>query len=325
MASRIAQYNSQELLYIMHACPFHLQQVKIPRTSVTPTHTSKAQPGIYAMPNFYGNAYQSLYIVPVCYQGKDCYMKMPRQMTWLFTAANLAWSIVALLLRLCATAAAAVGSGGKAAGSSANPVLPESSSAVTRETTLLPTSPVVNRESSDFSKFIQSIVIPGFFRQRDKGHSEFAVLLLPKAETLSDIGQVDLLPRKPLVKRKQPFYPTVSQGHVNYMVARPDQANHCEATLLRHLPALWSSCKRKGAYTPTHIILYTWIQPCAGCTSAIIQTLSGYPASTLAPAKVVVVYTVRWKRISEEENEYNKKRLVDSGISVIRVKFSIDL
>eukprot|EP00731_Ephydatia_muelleri_P010077 Em0005g663a len=175
-------------------------------------------------------------------------------MSWLYTAANLAWSIVALLLRLCATAVNS-GSGGKAAGNPSVKVVESSLlPALTHETLLgVPSSEggdALDRDTSDFVKFVQTTVIPNFFRQRDKGHSEFAVLFLSKAETLSDIGQVNLLPRKPLVKRKQPFYPTVNQGHVNYIVARPDQDNHCEANLLRHLPALWSSCRRKGGYTP---------------------------------------------------------------------------
>lgn len=251
-------------------------------------------------------------------------------MSWLYTAANLAWSIVALLLRLCTTAVNS-GSGGKAAGNPSVKVVESSLlPALTHETLLgVPSSEggdALDRDTSDFVKFVQTTVIPNFFRQRDKGHSEFAVLFLSKAETLSDIGQVNLLPRKPLVKRKQPFYPTVNQGHVNYIVARPDQDNHCEANLLRHLPALWSSCRRKGGYTPTHVVLYTWIQPCGACTAAIIRTLSAHPASTLAgPANLVIAYTVRWKRISDEENEINKQRLVDSGVRVIRVKYAVDL
>lgn len=255
-------------------------------------------------------------------------------MSWLFTAANLAWWFVALLSRLCAAAASVVKSDkaeefSKVSGVETGPSevrLP----VLTRDETLLDASTAADdnpadRETSDFVKFVQDTVIPEFFRQRDKGHSEFAVLILPKADSLSGIGRIDLLPRKPRVKRKQPLYPTVNQGHVNYIVARPDQDNHCEATLLRHLPALWSTCKRKAGYTPTHIVLYTWIQPCAGCTAAILRSLSAHPASTLAPPNVVVAYTVRWKRISDEENAANKSRLVDSGIRVIRVKYAVDL
>lgn len=252
-------------------------------------------------------------------------------MSWLYTAANLAWSIVALLLRFCA---AAGGSGGKAAGNpsvKAATTSSESSLPASTQETLLGVSPSdygdsLDRDTSDFVKFIQTTVIPNFFRQRDKGHSEFAVLFLPKAETLSSICQVGFLPQKPLVRRKQPFYPTVNQGHVNYMVARPDQDSHCEANLLRHLPALWSSCKRRARYTPTHVVLYTWIQPCSACTAAIVRSLSVYPGSTLPTrANLVIAYTVRWKRVSDEENERNRRRLVDSGVRVVRVKYAVDL
>ena len=170
--------------------------------------------------------------------------------------------------------------------------------------------------------FIQN-VIDKFNGQRQVG-DQFAVVVLSSERVLKDIGRLKFWPcdylYNPLVNSQYIFYPPPHQ-YVNYIVARPERqfwcrSVHAEEIILSEICSLLWAYRRAEGRNPTYILFYSWMMPCSNCTSAII-TLS-YNLNS----KIVVVYTIDWKGISEEENDENRDWLYAAGIIVERVGYS---
>ena len=170
--------------------------------------------------------------------------------------------------------------------------------------------------------FIQNI-IDKFNGQRHVG-DQFAVVVLSSERVLNDIGRMRFWPcdylYNPLVNCHHLFYPPPHQ-YVNYIVARPERqfwcrSVHAEEIILSEICSLLWAYRRAEGRNPTYILFYSWMMPCSNCTSALI-TLS-YNLNS----KIVVVYTIDWKGISEEENDENRDWLYAAGIIVERVGYS---
>ena len=173
----------------------------------------------------------------------------------------------------------------------------------------------------EFEAFIQETVIPNFHKQRQQG-DQFATLILINEADLKDIQNTVFFPhdwcQRPLTDRTHYFSPPDDQC-VNYIAARPRPTEvrtiHAEKTLMEKLHSLWNAYLTKFHSCPKHIILYTWMMPCNGCTRDIKRNLSQYHS----PSKIVA-YTIEWKE-THQEHESNRNMLQNAGIAVIQVPY----
>ena len=175
--------------------------------------------------------------------------------------------------------------------------------------------------------FIQTI-IDKFNGQREVG-DQFAVVVLSRERELRDFGRMTFRPcdhtHNPFVNCQHIFYPP-RQHYGNYVVARPGrrfwyESVHAEMIILSEMDSLLEAYRRAEGCDPTYILLYSWMMPCSECTSAII-TLRG---SLSMNSQIVVAYTIDWKGISEEENDYNRDWLYAAGIIVQKVEYDFVL
>ena len=159
--------------------------------------------------------------------------------------------------------------------------------------------------------FIRTI-IDKFNGQRQVG-DQFAVVVLSSETELRNIGRMRFRPcdasNNPLVDSHHTLSPQHQYG--NYIVARPDKV-HAEEIILSEFDSLLNAYSRN----PTYIMLYSWMMPCSDCTSAIIALCNSHLNS-----QIIVVYTIDWKEISDEENETNRARLCAVGIIVQKVRY----
>ena len=180
-----------------------------------------------------------------------------------------------------------------------------------------------------FHSFIARRVIPGFEGQRQQG-DQFAVLLLIPESDLNNINLMSLQPldnnQQPLVNKANCYCPN-RQRYRNYVAARPrlncqGTAVHSEITLLQELPHLWEAFVRSYGYTPSYVILYSWMMPCPYCTERICQTLQN---TAYENTSVIVAYTIDWKKISVAENKKSRDTLQAAGIKVEQVRYDSHL
>ena len=163
----------------------------------------------------------------------------------------------------------------------------------------------------EFYEFMKR-VIRLFHGQRLQG-GQFAVLIFTAESRLNRMGGMQFQPSEPLVNNRYSYFPRNNLG--NYIVARPDGGRHCEMIIFhqRHL--------LQGVYRNVNarcIILYSWIFPCTGCTNEILR----YYRNILPPRpKMIVVYTVQWDELADEENQRNIYRMRQAEIIVVRVQY----
>ena len=167
-------------------------------------------------------------------------------------------------------------------------------------------------------------LIDKFNGQRQVG-DQFAVLVLSSGR--DNIERMRFSPcdhsNNPLVDSHHALYP-LQDRYENYIAARPDRvlskfgyrSVHAEEMILTEFDSLFSAYRRVEGCDPTYIVLYSWMMPCSDCTSAIIVQSNKHLNS-----QIVVVYTIDWTEISEQENDDNRVRLRAAGIKVQRVKY----
>lgn len=168
-------------------------------------------------------------------------------------------------------------------------------------------------------------LIDKFNGQRQVG-DQFAVLVLSSGR--NNVGRMRFRPcdhsNNPLVDSHHALYPLQDQ-YENYIAARPDRvlskfgyrSVHAEELILTEFDSLFSAYRRVEGCDPTYIVLYSWMMPCSHCTSAIIVQSNNHLNS-----QIIVVYTIDWTEISEQENDNNRARLRAAGIKVQRVKYN---
>jgi len=168
-------------------------------------------------------------------------------------------------------------------------------------------------------------LIDKFNGQRQVG-DQFAVLVLSSGRDNIEIMRFRPCDHSnnPLVDSHHALYPLQDQ-YENYIAARPDRVPskfgyrsvHAEEMILTEFDSLFSTYRRVEGCDPTYIVLYSWMMPCSDCTSAIIVWSNKHLNS-----QIVVVYTIDWTEISEQENDDNRVRLHAAGIKVQRVKYN---
>ena len=163
----------------------------------------------------------------------------------------------------------------------------------------------------EFNEFIKK-VIRLFHGQRLQG-DQFAVLIFTAENRLNRMGEMQFQPRDPLVNKRYPYFPRINLG--NYIVARPDEGRHSEMIIFYQSHLLQDIYRNVN---PRCIILYSWIFPCTGCTNEILR----YYRNILPPRpEMIVVYTVQWDELADEENERNIFRMRQAEIIVERVRY----
>lgn len=169
-----------------------------------------------------------------------------------------------------------------------------------------------------FKEFIRSQVVPKFRMQCKNNEGRFAVLILSHISSLRNTQ--DLVFRqitfngKPLVDSTLTTYPEPYRFE-NYVVAQSTESVHPEVSLVRQIPALLAGFGRtERCYlrdpVPRTGILYCSEMPCSACTELLVESLAG-----VCKKRTVLAY-------SQDETKDGKKnfqRLVDAGISVIKI------
>ena len=167
---------------------------------------------------------------------------------------------------------------------------------------------VIPHEFREFMKKVISL----FHGQRLQG-DQFAVLLFTTESRLNRMGEMQFQPRDPLVNNRYPYFPRDNLG--NYIVARPDEGDHCEKIIFHQRRLLHNAYRNVN---PKCIILYSWILPCTGCTNEILR----YYRNISPPRpKMIVIFTVHWDELTDEENERNIDRMRQAEIIVERVRY----
>jgi len=180
--------------------------------------------------------------------------------------------------------------------------------------------------------FVQNI-INKFNGQRQVG-DQFAVVVLSNEKELSNIGRMRYRPcddfNNSLVDSRRTFNPPLDTCE-NYIVARPgrvrdrflNRSAHAEEIILLQLKSLLKANRsrrsRAERHDPTFIVLYSWMMPCSTCTRAIIKQ------SKSLNSKIVVVYTIDWKWMNDDENVINRAHLREAGIMVQKGWYSFPL
>ena len=162
-----------------------------------------------------------------------------------------------------------------------------------------------------FNEFIKNVI--SLFRGQRLQGDQFAVLIFTAESRLNRMGELQFQPSYPLVNNRYPYFPRDNLG--NYIVARPDGGHHCEAIIF-HQRRLLQDIYRN--VNPRCIILYSWILPCTGCTNEILR----YYRNISPPRpKMIVIFTVHWDGLTDEENERNIDWMRQAEIIVERVPY----
>ena len=174
-----------------------------------------------------------------------------------------------------------------------------------------------------FHRFIRTRVVPTFRKQCVNGNNRFAVLLFSHVNNLRHVKNTRFrqitFNGKPLVDASLATYPEAYR-YENYGVARSNDSEHPEALIAKQVPALLAGFgKAERCYLrnpiPTFGILYTSAAPCSQCTADIIRSLA-----TVCRKRMVVVYDSHNDDSKESETEKNFQRMMEAGISVIRIR-----
>lgn len=169
-----------------------------------------------------------------------------------------------------------------------------------------------------FKKFIRSQVVPRFRMQCKNSDGRFAMLVFSHISSLHEIQDVAFrqitFNGKPLVDPALTTYPE-SYRLENYIVAQGTASEHPEVLIARQIPNLLAGFgKAERCYlrdpVPTTGIVYCWEMPCSTCTGLLIESLSG------VCRKITVL---AYNQDGVEDGKKNIKRLVDAGISVIKL------
>ena len=167
---------------------------------------------------------------------------------------------------------------------------------------------VIPHEFREFMKKVISL----FHRQRLQG-DQFAVLLFTTENRLNRMGEMQFQPSYPLVNNRYPYFPRDNLG--NYIVARPDEGDHCEKIIFHQRHLLQDIYRNVN---PKCIILYSWILPCTGCTNEILRY---YRKISTPRPKMIVIFTVHWDELPDEENKRNIDQMRQAEIIVERVPY----
>lgn len=190
-------------------------------------------------------------------------------------------------------------------------------------------SVVVLSENEKFKKFIVKTIYK-FLKQRKESPYQFAVLFLSPHKSLEELAENTLFRNSftdsessKLTDCDDPtgVYPPDDEM-VNYATARPIQLTgeqekkHAEILLLEKFDVLLKKYGEAGENFET-IVLYTWLLPCYGCKTKIIEKLE-----TFAQQKqVILVYTTKGKgKMTKNSAEKIKCDLESRGIKVKKIK-----
>ena len=129
-----------------------------------------------------------------------------------------------------------------------------------------------------------------------------------------------------LVNPNESHFPGYVCRHLgNYIVARPygyrsssrnknkkEKKKHAEEFLLDKKDILISNYTQHHG-KPQLIVLYSWLMPCFSCTTRIINAFKNNST------KVIVAYS---SHSQAKDMKWDKKRLEQASITVIRVKYN---
>ena len=163
----------------------------------------------------------------------------------------------------------------------------------------------------EFYEFMRKVI--RLFHGQRLGGDQFAVLIFTAESRLNRMGGMQFQPSDPLVNNMYSYFPRNNLG--NYIVARPDEGRHCEKIIFYQKHLLQDVCRNVN---PRCIILYSWILPCTGCTNEI---LCYYSNISPPRPKMIVIYTVQWDELTDEENQRNIYQMRQAEIIVERVKY----
>ena len=169
-----------------------------------------------------------------------------------------------------------------------------------------------------FKKFIRLQVVPRFRMQCKNNDGRFAMLVLTHMRSLREIQSLEFrqitFNGKPLVDPSVTTYPE-SYRLENYVVAQGTSTEHPEVSIAKQIPVLLAGFgKAERCFlrdpVPRTGILYCWEMPCSDCTGLLIDSLSG-----VCRKKTILAYS----QDDPKDGKKNFQRLVDAGISVIKI------